>query len=349
MVCPGCGADNPEDASFCSLCLHRFSEPTSGGAAPGYHEAGEPGARFQPGAEGTPTFDSGTPFSNSPPVSSGTGGGTGDCATPPLTADPPDFAAGSLTPPAPPPDFAFGSQPPAPGYMSAAGQAPNGPASPPSEWGGGFPPPPPAPARSGAARALTSSTGKVLGVVLSIAFFALGYLGMGYFLNHRTATYKSSISDISFQYPGGWKKLNPGRFSAAIGFADLGAYNEILLADSTGDDMKYFLGVGSTPLPSEQWESYKESIRQQFQSAGVKTAGTMSVSVSGVQTADSAVGGMPALEVRFSANSAGYDFDCHARVVNHGGKIYLLLFLARGDRGSATSQIKEVLDSVEFK
>lgn len=275
MVCPGCGAENAEDASYCGLCLRRFPDLADATCE-------SPAAAYAPALPQAPHGEQQYDY------------------------------AGQQAPP-PPPGLA--------------------------------PPPPPSESRR---KGAVGGIGKALAALLAAAFFALGYLGVGYFLKHRTSTYKSSISAISFKYPGSWKKMDPDQFSGFMSMGELGSYNEILLADSTDEDLEFFLGVGSTAMPAGDWDGYKESVRRMFSQ---ENAGDLAseVRITDIRSADSTVGGAPALELDFDMDSAGYDFDCRARVVNRGDKIYLMLLLSRAGPGPTDSRLAELLGSVEFK
>ncbi len=338
MICPGCGAENPESAGFCSLCFHSFT-----GEPPGP-------AGFQP-APTSPEYAAPVP---GPPASAFEPAASAFAAHPPAGAGPPP-------PPLATDDYGFSQL--APGQLKAVDVIPPPPPPlapsesgfqpPPSQWGGagpgsayGQPPPPAAAAKR---NAFASPLGKVLSIVVMVVFFAVGYFGTDYVLTKRQVTYDSGISDLTFQYPAGYKKLSASEMATVSGVSDVARYNEILLADSTSDDMEFFLGAGSVALAPEEWDSAKASIAQQF------TGGTsdMSLATSGITMtaptiADTTVGNASAMEIKFKMSSQGYEFDCRAVVISNRSTMYLLFFMTRGDPGDAEARVKKVLDSVEF-
>ena len=206
--------------------------------------------------------------------------------------------------------------------------------------------PPPSSLKKGL---FASPLGKVLPLVIMLVFFVLGYYGMGYLMGGGTSTYTSTQSDLSFQYPPGWIKLNASEFSGLTGVAGIALYNEVLLADSTSDNMKYFVGAGSIEMSPEQWEARKVELRRQFggDSPGVMPQG--GVSMTGSTVTDTTIGGAGALDIRFKVTSTGYDFDCRAVLIDLESKMYMLLFMTRGDKSTSAAQVQKVVDSIKFK
>jgi hypothetical protein len=126
----------------------------------------------------------------------------------------------------------------------------------PSEWGaqpyGPSPysaPPPPSTTRTGSS---LGKTGGVLGLVVLLVFFALGWFGTDWYLKKRNVSYNSKISGLTFKYPAAWKKLDTAGISSVGGTYGMDSYNEILLADSTRDNMKYFMGSASKQITPEE-------------------------------------------------------------------------------------------------
>lgn len=319
MICQECGADNPDSAEFCNLCHNRF-DGTSISSAAWPQPGGPPRSEPLPAAGLTVSLQ------------------------PPLAAEAADFelVAGAPLPVdvAPPP--------PPPLMPSVSGFQP-----PPSEWGTepyiestyGRPPPP-----SSLKKGLFASPlGKVLPIVIMLVFFVFGYYGMGYILEGGTGTYTSTQSDLTFQYPESWKKLNASEFSGLSGVAGIDLYNEVLLADSTSDSMKYFVGAGSIEMTPEQWEARKAELRRQFSGDSSNVIPQGDVSMTGGNVTDTTIGGAGALDIKFKVTSMGYDFDCRAVVINHLSKMYMLLFMTRGDKSSSAAQVQKVVDSIKLK
>ncbi len=201
MNCPGCGAENADNAEYCSLCFYRFAPQAS---APPFAPAGAGGpvgagaSPEYPEQAAVPPFrpDAATPFTSAPAY---------DAPPPPSQWDTSGYPA-----------QAYGAPPP-----PMPGVGPGGFQHPPSEWGSqpydpgsyGLPPPPPT-AVARKAGLQNSSVGKVLIVAIIVLFFfalgwfSTGYYGMGY-MRGRHGLYTSTQSQPDLPVPGaGWKKLN---------------------------------------------------------------------------------------------------------------------------------------------
>lgn len=341
MICQECGADNPDSAEFCNLCHNRFA---------GTHV--NPAAEPQPGhvfVPGSPVF-TGSPGPSDVPQALSSEGSAFTQAPPPPAGEPPPAAeaTGFELAPEALQEVDVMPPPPPPLMPSRSGFKP-----PPSEWGaepyiestyGRLTKP--SPARKGP---FASPLGKLLPVIILFVFFVGAYYGVGYMMGGGTSTYTSTQSDLTFQYPASWKRLNAGEFSGLSGVAGIELYNEVLLADSTSDSMKYFVGAGSIEMPPEQWEARKAELRAQFGGNGTGAIPQGSVSMTGSTVTDTTIGGADALDIKFSVASMGYDFDCRAVVISHMSKMYMLLFMTRGDKSSAAAQVQKVVDSIKFK
>jgi hypothetical protein len=131
--------------------------------------------------------------------------------------------------------------------------------------------------------------------------------------------------------------------------ADVNLYNEVLLADSTGNDLKYLLGAGSVAMAPEQWEFKKSELRSQFTGDTTGTIPQGTFGINGGTATDATIGGASALDAKFKMNSLGYEFNCRVVVISHRTTMYMLLSMTRVDEGGAPAQEQKVVDSIEFK
>lgn len=335
MNCPGCGAENPDNSEYCSLCFHRFApqadgvsgvpDPAAGpipaGASPAYPE--------QAAAPVTP--DTATPFTGAPAY---------DAPPPPPEWNPPSNPA-----------QAYGAPPP-----PMPGVSPGGYQPPPSEWGArpydpgsyGVPPPPPIAVAKKPGLQHTG-IGTVLIVAITVLFFALGWFATDWYLTKREVAYVSAQTDISFRHPSGWKKINSSDVGALTGLLGTTSPYELVMIDAKNDNWKCEVLLGSLAATTDTWESTKANIDKPFGSGTSLSSPVGSISMSGVTVKDTSIAGSDAKDITFKVSARDEEMESRVTYIYHGARVYILVFLSRSGANGAQDQVQKILDSVQFK
>jgi len=248
--------------------------------------------------------------------------------------------------PSPPPGPGMPPPPPmGPGIPPPAFQQP----APSDAYGYGWaqgPPRPAGPITRGKAWKMNPVVQAIVTIIVVALSFAGGWYLTGLILN-GPKTYTSATSDISFTYPGKWKKVSADAF--AISSPGMMTYNEIILADAKqSNNASYFLAVGSLPggWGTDDWNKIKTDVGGRL--ATVDKSVPAGVTVTTPTLTDLTIAGEPAASVRFSLSSAGMTFDCDATFFKHGANGYMMFFLTQKPKGNS-AKFAQILKSVKLK
>lgn len=311
MNCPQCGAENPPESTFCTLCFARFGAV---GPPPGAtQQPVNPPAGAQPGARQQPP----------PPDRFG---------APPMQGPLPGaIPPGAYAPPRPQMPPGVGPYPP---MASGAFDRPGG-------YGYYVPPAPIQPVKR-----IDHTLMWVLRVVVIVVFFAAGWFLTGWLLN-RPKTFTSAGTGISFTYPGKWKKVDQSAFAMGMGITGgASVKTELTLADGISDETcNNFLAVASVMSPLD-WETAKANWRTAYggDMSKIVPAG---MSITTPTFTDLTVAGKPAFSVKFTMAYQTVKYDCDITIMQEGATYHLLAFLSKPRKGTNTT-FQDLLKTVKF-
>jgi hypothetical protein len=339
MECPECGAQNPEGASYCNLCLKKF------GDAAGTKEEARPKAEEPQAAEAPPTIadivEAEAPEASSQ-VKAGPPTGEGPKPAEPAKVEPPVAKA--------PQQEGF---PRAEGTEAQAETAKADAAGPQVDKleEGALPP--------GAFVQTRKKKRLGIWIPVGIALLLLIVVGLWYFTSAGSSgkSYKSHVGLLTFKYPPGWKQISPAKVYELtnLDFPALEGVGEVTLADSnkTTPAPDYIVTLTSSGNSfTTTWDKVKASYKVQFAAAlnsARAGAGSSAVTFSQPRFKDIKVGGDPALSMTADVTTSdGRSATLREVLVIHEETVYRFTFWTRKPQGSDNTST-ELLNSVKYE
>lgn len=184
---------------------------------------------------------------------------------------------------------------------------------------------------------------KVVGVIVTVVFFAVGWFATDWFLN-RPKTFTSSNGSFTFSYPGKWKRADPGALSlSGVGGADMTM--EIAIADANSElpNLVFFAGSAIAPV---DWATAKARVIQGY-SGDLSSQLPLGATMTPRTFTDVTIGGKTGLSIKMGLTYQGTTYDCDLIIVQNGVTYQAFMMMAKKPNATL-DKFDSILKSLKF-